>query len=98
MIWIANAAPFFFGAFGVLFMDATMGVQFMMYGEQQDKLVKVRDQHGISRWQRVSGWMRGWIPTIRKEKVVDLAESQRLLSQSRELDRHLRHSQYGAVY
>lgn len=82
--WIASAAPFFLGAFGVLFLDATMGVQFLLYDEKEDKIVKVRDGRGHSHWERVNGWMRGWIPTISgKEKVVDLAESQRLLSESR---------------
>jgi solute carrier family 66 (lysosomal lysine-arginine transporter), member 1 len=82
--WIASAAPFFLGAFGVLFLDATMGVQFLMYGEAEQKVVKVRDGKGHSHWERVNGWMRGWIPTISgKEKVVDLAESQRLLGDSR---------------
>lgn len=82
--WIAKAAPFFLGAFGVLGLDGMMGVQFLLYGEDEDKIVKVRDGHGGSHWERVNGWMRGWIPTIAgKEKVVELAESQRLLSESR---------------
>lgn len=82
--WIAKAAPFFLGAFGVLGLDGMMGVQFLLYGEAEAKVVRVRDGHGHSHWERVNGWMRGWIPTISgKEKVVDLAESQRLLSESR---------------
>lgn len=81
--WIAKAAPFFLGAFGVLGLDGMMGVQFLMYGGDEDKIVKVRDRDG-THWERVNGWMRGWIPTIAgKEKVVELAESQRLLSESR---------------
>lgn len=95
--WIANAAPFFLGAFGVLFLDATMGAQFLRYGEELDKVVKVRDPNGHSQWRRVSGWMRGWIPSLKKEKVVDLAESQRLLSESREIQRHSHVSQYGST-
>lgn len=95
--YIATGAPFFLGAFGVLAQDAAMGVQFLMYAEQQEKLVKIRDRQGYGRWRRVSGWMRGWIPSIKKERVVDLSESQRLLSESRELDRHSRHSQYGGI-
>jgi solute carrier family 66 (lysosomal lysine-arginine transporter), member 1 len=101
--WIARAAPFFLGAAGVLALDAAMGVQFLLYGERnEEKLVKVRDGYGHSRWRRVSGWMRGWVPTIPgKERVVDLAESQKLLDESRELDRqfghHSFHGEYGAV-
>ena len=83
--WIASAAPFFLGAFGVLFLDATMGIQFLLYGEKEHTIVKVRDGKGHSHWERVNGWMRGWIPGAISghEKVVDLAESQRLLSESR---------------
>jgi len=82
--WIAKAAPFFLGAFGVLGLDGMMGVQFLLYGEDEEKVVKVRDGHGHTHWERVNGWMRGWIPTISgKEKVVDLVESQRLLGESR---------------
>lgn len=81
--WVARAAPFFLGAAGVLFMDAMMGLQFMMYGEKEERLVKVRDPYGYSHWERVNGWMRGWIPSIAgKDKVVDLAQSQRLLGES----------------
>lgn len=95
--WVARAAPFFLGAAGVLMMDAAMGVQFILYGERnEEKMVKVRDGHGRSHWARVNGWMRGWVPSIvGKERVVDLAESQRLLSESRELDRQYSHGYSG---
>ncbi|EXJ55919.1 hypothetical protein A1O7_08850 [Cladophialophora yegresii CBS 114405] len=100
--WVARAAPFFLGAAGVLFMDAMMGVQFMLYGEEEERLVKVRDSHGYSHWERVSGWMRGWIPSIAgKDKVVDLAQSQRLLNESGHLSMSRRrshhHVEYGTV-
>jgi len=101
--WVARAAPFFLGAAGVLGLDACMGVQFMLYGEMdEEKLVKVRSRDGRTHWERVSGWMRGWVPSIKgKERVVDLAESQRLLSSSRELDRSMsssrREYEYGAM-
>jgi solute carrier family 66 (lysosomal lysine-arginine transporter), member 1 len=100
--WVARAAPFFLGAAGVLFMDAMMGVQFLLYGEKEDRLVKVRDSHGYSHWERVNGWMRGWIPSIAgKDKVVDMAESQRLLGEGGHLSlsrtRSQHHTEYGTV-
>ena len=82
-------------------MDAMMGVQFLMYGEKEERLVKVRDGHGYSQWARVSGWMRGWIPSIAgKDKVMDMASSQRLLSESGRLSlsrRRSHHTHYGTV-
>ena len=93
--WIARAAPFFLGAAGVLIMDASMGVQFLMYGEKnEEKLVRVRGNDGTSHWERVNGWMRGWVPSMQgKERVFDLSESQRLLSRSREMERSRRRSE-----
>lgn len=92
--WIARAAPFFLGAAGVLFMDACMGMQFLMYGETEEKLVKVRENDGTSHWERVNGWMRGWVPSLKgKERVVDLSESQRLLSRTREMSKSRRRSE-----
>ncbi|OCT45163.1 PQ loop repeat protein [Cladophialophora carrionii] len=97
--WVARAAPFFLGAAGVLFMDAMMGVQFMLYGEEEERIVKVRDSHGYSHWERVSGWMRGWIPSIAgKDKVVDLAQSQRLLNESGHLTISRRRSHHHVGY
>ena len=62
--WVALAAPFWLGAAGVLVMDATIGVQFLMYGEGLERsVVLVEDREGKSRWRNVSGWMRGWIPS-----------------------------------
>ncbi len=90
------AAPFWLGAAGVLFMDGLMGVQFLLYGDRgEEKIVKVRDARGWSRWERVSGWMRGWVPSVSgKEKLVGLGESQRLIRESRELERSGR---YGSL-
>jgi len=87
--WVARAAPFFLGAAGVLALDGAMGVQFLLYGDnQEEKIVKVRDDSGISRWERVDGWMRGWVPSMgAKERLVDIEEGERLLSESRELAR-----------
>lgn len=77
-------------------MDGMMGVQFLLYGDGgEEKIVKVRDRRGWSRWERVSGWMRGWVPSVRgKERVVGLGESQRLISESREFERG---SRYGSL-
>lgn len=95
--WVLRATPFFLGAAGVLFMDGMMGIQFLMYGEREEELVKVRDGHGHSRWEKVNGWMRGWVPRMgSKSRVVDLAESQRLLAESREIERY--HQRYGGVH
>ncbi|MCJ1240858.1 hypothetical protein MMC14_008862 [Varicellaria rhodocarpa] len=59
--WIKLAAPFWLGAAGVLTMDAFVGVQFFMYGEE--KVIEVSDSKGRRRWKKVNGWMRGWIPS-----------------------------------
>lgn len=93
--WCLRAAPFFLGAAGVLFMDGMMGIQFLLYSEREEEMVKVRDDRGYSRWERVNGWMRGWVPRVSKSKKVDLAESQRLLAESREIERY--HRRYGGV-
>jgi solute carrier family 66 (lysosomal lysine-arginine transporter), member 1 len=96
--WIGRAAPFFLGAAGVLGLDAMMGVQFLMYGDQDQKVIKVRDGKGHSHWERVNGWMRGWIPSVAgKEKVVDLAESQRLLSESQHALSRRSTREYGTI-
>ena len=92
--WVLRATPFFLGAAGVLALDGMMGVQFLVYGEREEEMVRVRDGHGHSRWEKVSGWMRGWIPQVSRARVVDLAESQRLLAESREIERYQR---YGGV-
>lgn len=97
--WIARAAPFFLGAAGVLGLDAMMGVQFLMYGETDQKVIKVRDGRGHSHWERVNGFMRGWIPSVAgKEKVVDLAESQRLLSESQHALSRRSTREYGTIH
>ncbi|KAJ5097268.1 hypothetical protein N7456_007989 [Penicillium angulare] len=66
--WIGRSLPFFLGAFGVLGLDGYMGVQFLMYGseEEDDESFMGTDddpKRGRSRWRRVRGWMRGWIPS-----------------------------------
>jgi uncharacterized protein with PQ loop repeat len=93
--WVARAAPFFLGAAGVLSLDGAMGIQFLLYQEsKEEKIVKIRDSKGRSQWQQVSGWMRGWVPSMTgKERVVAREEGERLLSESRELAR----SRYGSL-
>jgi hypothetical protein len=67
--WVTAALPFFLGAAGVLGLDASVGVQFMLYGEGDSKVMVVEERKGRKwRWRRVSGWMRGWIPSISEEK------------------------------
>lgn len=57
--WLSLAAPFWLGAAGVLALDGAMGAQFWMYGEKTN----VAHERGRGRWRRVSGWMRGWVPS-----------------------------------
>ena len=63
--WVAAALPFFLGAAGVLALDASVGVQFLLYGEQEARVIVVEEGRGQKwRWRRVSGWMRGWVPSF----------------------------------
>ena len=72
--WIGRSLPFFLGAAGVLGLDAMMGVQFLVYGsdEAHEPMVKVsqdgKDGRRHSRWMKVHGWMRGWIPSVSPER------------------------------
>lgn len=81
--WIARAAPFWLGAAGVLALDGAMGVQFWMYGEGEDAATRVKvhvvDERGQDswRWRRVSGWMRGWIPSVSTSRA---GESEALMA------------------
>ncbi|KAL8727229.1 MAG: hypothetical protein Q9166_006193 [cf. Caloplaca sp. 2 TL-2023] len=64
--WLSLAIPFFLGAAGVLAMDTVVGIQFLIFGEREDvpaKVVVVQDERGRSHWRKVSGWMRGWVPS-----------------------------------
>lgn len=61
--WISLAAPFWLGTAGVLILDATIGVQFLRYGEGGVKVVREARPGGRGRWRRVEGWMRGWVPS-----------------------------------
>ena len=93
--WVILAAPFWLGAAGVLALDATIGVQFLMFGEGGlEKSVLTQDRKGRSRWRRVSGWMRGWVPSpspsAREE--VDESDGRPLLDR-----RESRSSDYGTI-
>ena len=69
MHWVGAALPFFLGAAGVLGLDASVGVQFILYGEGNSKVVVVEERKGRKwRWRRVSGWMRGWVPSNGENK------------------------------
>ncbi|KAL4934709.1 PQ-loop repeat-containing protein, partial [Aspergillus undulatus] len=90
--WVMRATPFFLGAFGVLFLDGFMGVQFLMYGGSDDEsVIEVEDpKRGRSRWKRVHGWMRGWVPSpVRKTTPESSPEGLALLTEDRQ--------QYGTV-
>ncbi|KAF7170374.1 hypothetical protein CNMCM5623_002797 [Aspergillus felis] len=85
--WVGLAIPFFLGAFGVLFLDGCMGLQFLMYGgHDEDQIVRVMYSERRSRWTRVRGWMRGWIPSVspRREFHDAVQEGQALLRGERE--------------
>ena len=59
--WVAAALPFFLGAAGVLGLDASVGVQFLLYGDTDTKVL-VLEEDQKWHWRRLSGWLRGWIP------------------------------------
>jgi len=79
--WVALATPFWLGAAGVLALDAAMGVQFLVFGEREIVVRVGRDKRGRSKWRRVSGWMRGWIPngSPERRKVVVIEERNGLI-------------------
>ncbi|OJD33246.1 pq loop repeat protein [Diplodia corticola] len=84
--WVGRAMPFFLGAAGVLLMDGAVGAQFWYYGEGSlaDSTILVPEEGGKWRWRRVSGWLRGWIPSVdggagNSELSSPSAEQQRLL-------------------
>lgn len=97
--WISRSTPFFLGAFGVLFFDGFMGVQFLIYGSKDDESVVAIDgeedddpkDDRSARWTRVRGWMRGWIPSISpvRRQQQHAQESRALLGEESE--------RYGAV-
>lgn len=60
--WVMLAAPFWLGSAGVLVLDATIGVQFLRFGEGRAEKGRVAEGRR-GRWHRVTGWMRGWVPS-----------------------------------
>ena len=79
--WVSLAAPFWLGAAGVLALDGAVGVQFLVYGEEK-KVVRVDDGRGRGRWRRVSGWMRGWVPSPSPARVKPQEDERPLLARS----------------
>ena len=70
--WVALATPFFLGAAGVLALDAAVGVQFLMYEgtEESSQVIQIKDSRGRNQSRKVSGWMRGWVPSPSRTLVV----------------------------
>lgn len=76
--WILAALPFWLGAAGVLGLDGAVGMQFLIYGEREVKVVVVEEGRDGSRkrsWRRVSGWMRGWVPSFKESKKMPEGEA-----------------------
>lgn len=84
--WWNLSLPFFLGAALVLVMDGIIGVQFLLYGGDEEVLVE--DDGKRTHWQAVNGWMRGWIP-----RPATVEEEQRPLQSRTES----RNRGYGAV-
>jgi len=79
--WFSLAAPFWLGAAGVLGLDGAVGAQFLMYGEEK-KVAIVKDERGRGRWRRVSGWMRGWVPSPSPARAQPRDDQRPLLSRT----------------
>lgn len=93
--WLLLALPFWLGAAGVLALDLTIGIQFVVYGDGADNrssvvVVQVEDSRGRADWRRVSGWMRGWVPSPGPKGRTAVVEDQRPL-----LERHGGSRSYG---
>ena len=89
--WVGRAIPFFLGAAGVLALDGAVGVQFLLYakkdGEEAIPGLDDTSRPRSGRWERVTGWMKGWIPTSSNTKALDgddVGEAEPLLTQSRD--------------
>jgi uncharacterized protein with PQ loop repeat len=98
--WIARAAPFWLGAAGVLGLDATVGAQFLMFGDKRRggdlPVVIAADERGRRRWRFVTGWMRGWVPRVARLGLDKAAPGEGELLLNGHTDGHRRGS-YGSV-
>lgn len=87
--WMFNSLPFFLGAAIVLVMDAGMGVQFWLWGEAEvaacsGVVVATEGDSSKKHWRRASGWMRGWVPTVRSSRPPSSEDETRSLLASSE--------------
>lgn len=82
--WVGRAIPFFLGAAGVLILDGTVGVQFLIYAEKRVAIVKVEEPGRGRRWEKVTGWVGGWIPSISPQRSAPGEEAQPLLIHGRD--------------
>ncbi|PGH17617.1 hypothetical protein AJ79_00978 [Helicocarpus griseus UAMH5409] len=89
--WIGRAIPFFLGAAGVLGLDGAVGVQFLMYGEKsEDVVIMVKPaERGRGKRRRVSGRMKGWVPSASPKRNALSTETEPLITDGRD--------RYGAV-
>lgn len=80
--WVGRAIPFFLGAAGVLVLDGAVGVQFLLYAEKREGIVVKANElgRGRLRWQNVTGWMRGWVPSLSPDRSIPREETRPLLA------------------
>lgn len=82
--WVGRAIPFFLGAAGVLVLDGTVGIQFLIYAEKPDVIVKAKERGRGRRWEKVTGWMREWIPSVSPQRNASGEEARPLLTHGRD--------------
>lgn len=91
--FVTAALPFFLGAAGVLGLDASVGLQFLLYRERVGDIIVLEEDSGHHwHWRRISGWMRGWVPSINEPLKTEESEA---LLQHHDGERH-RGQGYGA--
>ncbi|KAF3483656.1 PQ-loop repeat-containing protein 2 [Arthroderma uncinatum] len=80
--WILLAIPFWLGATGVLLLDVCMGIQFLIYGEHGRQIIAriPSEERGRRRWTKVTGFMKGWIPSMSPERKAQAGETQSLIA------------------
>lgn len=79
--WLGLAAPFWLGTAGVLVLDGTIGLQFLRFGEGRAEKGPVVREGKRGRWHKVSGWMRGWVPSPGPAARDGEEEEQRLIGE-----------------